>query len=85
MSYESDSDSDGGARDRAVSDFEQPSSGSDDSEGEGHVRLTAQQKQILDFFQEASLEELSLIEGCSAKKAQKIMELRPFRKWRHLV
>ncbi|XP_064153358.1 SWI/SNF-related matrix-associated actin-dependent regulator of chromatin subfamily A containing DEAD/H box 1A [Anguilla rostrata] len=39
---------------------------------------------ILAFFQEASLDELSLISGCSVKKAQKIAELRPFRVWRDL-
>ncbi|KAG5841451.1 hypothetical protein ANANG_G00199640 [Anguilla anguilla] len=39
---------------------------------------------ILAFFQEASLDELSLIAGCSVKKAQKIAELRPFRLWRDL-
>ncbi|XP_062410702.1 SWI/SNF-related matrix-associated actin-dependent regulator of chromatin subfamily A containing DEAD/H box 1b isoform X2 [Sardina pilchardus] len=71
----------GGAK--GGSDFEAVSSDSD-SEDEGNERLTAQKRQLLDFFQEASLEELSLIEGCSAKKAQKIVELRPFKKWRDL-
>ncbi|XP_076140327.1 SWI/SNF-related matrix-associated actin-dependent regulator of chromatin subfamily A containing DEAD/H box 1b isoform X2 [Alosa pseudoharengus] len=82
VSYDLDSDSDGGVA-KAVSDFEALTSDSD-SEGEGSERLTAQTKQILDFFQEASMEELSLIEGCSAKKAQKIVELRPFKNWRDL-
>uniref|UniRef100_A0A8C7NMR8 DNA helicase n=1 Tax=Oncorhynchus mykiss TaxID=8022 RepID=A0A8C7NMR8_ONCMY len=41
--------------------------------------------QILSFFQEASLDELSLIAGCSLKKAQKIVELRPFAVWQDLV
>ncbi|KAL0979793.1 hypothetical protein UPYG_G00189740 [Umbra pygmaea] len=39
---------------------------------------------ILLFFQEASLDELSLIAGCSLKKAQKIVELRPFAVWQDL-
>ncbi|XP_019908993.2 SWI/SNF-related matrix-associated actin-dependent regulator of chromatin subfamily A containing DEAD/H box 1b isoform X2 [Esox lucius] len=41
--------------------------------------------QILKFFQEASLDELSLISGCSVKKAQKVVELRPFDEWEDLV
>ncbi|KAJ8394309.1 hypothetical protein AAFF_G00047160 [Aldrovandia affinis] len=39
---------------------------------------------ILDFFQEASVDELSLITGCSVKKAQKIVELRPYKAWEDL-
>ncbi|XP_031433352.1 SWI/SNF-related matrix-associated actin-dependent regulator of chromatin subfamily A containing DEAD/H box 1b isoform X2 [Clupea harengus] len=72
------------SEDGAASDFDEPSSDQEDSEGEGKGRLTPQKRQILRFFQESSLEELSLIEGCSAKKAQKIVELRPFRRWRDL-
>ncbi|KAJ7987207.1 hypothetical protein DPEC_G00336350 [Dallia pectoralis] len=41
--------------------------------------------QILKFFQEASLDELSLISGCSVKKARKVVELRPFDEWEDLV
>ncbi|KAL6458813.1 hypothetical protein MHYP_G00322850 [Metynnis hypsauchen] len=37
--------------------------------------------QILQFLQEASLDELTLISGCSLKKAQKIILLRPFNTW----
>ncbi|CAB1318437.1 unnamed protein product, partial [Coregonus sp. 'balchen'] len=37
------------------------------------------------FFQEASPDELSLISGCSVKKAQRIVALRPFNKWEDLV
>ncbi|KAJ8339136.1 hypothetical protein SKAU_G00359220 [Synaphobranchus kaupii] len=40
---------------------------------------------ILGFFQEALVDELTLIVGCSAKKAQKIVELRPFGTWEDLV
>ncbi|XP_077156983.1 SWI/SNF-related matrix-associated actin-dependent regulator of chromatin subfamily A containing DEAD/H box 1 isoform X1 [Paroedura picta] len=36
---------------------------------------------ILSFLQEASLGELTLIPQCSQKKAQRIMELRPFNSW----
>ncbi|XP_076010338.1 SWI/SNF-related matrix-associated actin-dependent regulator of chromatin subfamily A containing DEAD/H box 1A isoform X2 [Genypterus blacodes] len=37
--------------------------------------------EMLRFFQEASVDELTLIGGCSIKKAQKIVELRPFDDW----
>ncbi|XP_044229844.1 SWI/SNF-related matrix-associated actin-dependent regulator of chromatin subfamily A containing DEAD/H box 1A [Thunnus albacares] len=47
--------------------------------------MTEMKKEILSFFQEASIDELSLIAGCSVKKAQKIVELRPFDKWQSLV
>ncbi|XP_043917310.1 SWI/SNF-related matrix-associated actin-dependent regulator of chromatin subfamily A containing DEAD/H box 1 [Protopterus annectens] len=39
---------------------------------------------ILSFLQEASQDELTLIPGCSVKKAQKIVELRPFNSWEAL-
>ncbi|XP_048877210.1 SWI/SNF-related matrix-associated actin-dependent regulator of chromatin subfamily A containing DEAD/H box 1b [Brienomyrus brachyistius] len=59
------------------------SSGQSDSDREDNVnpKLKAQ---ILEFFQEASVDELSLIAGCSVKKAQKIVELRPFKTWEDL-
>ncbi|XP_029916494.1 SWI/SNF-related matrix-associated actin-dependent regulator of chromatin subfamily A containing DEAD/H box 1A isoform X3 [Myripristis murdjan] len=41
--------------------------------------------EILTFFRESSLDELKLIAGCSIKKAQKIVELRPFNNWESLV
>ncbi|XP_008416634.1 SWI/SNF-related matrix-associated actin-dependent regulator of chromatin subfamily A containing DEAD/H box 1A isoform X2 [Poecilia reticulata] len=40
--------------------------------------------EILAFFQDASIDELSLISGCSVKKAQRIVELRPFDSWESL-
>uniref|UniRef100_A0A9J7Y3V4 SNF2 related chromatin remodeling ATPase with DExD box 1b n=1 Tax=Cyprinus carpio carpio TaxID=630221 RepID=A0A9J7Y3V4_CYPCA len=40
---------------------------------------------ILSFFQTASVDELTLIAGCSLKKAQKITELRSFKTWKNLV
>ncbi|XP_046728087.1 SWI/SNF-related matrix-associated actin-dependent regulator of chromatin subfamily A containing DEAD/H box 1A isoform X2 [Silurus meridionalis] len=42
----------------------------------------AVQEQIIQFIQEASLDELTLIAGCSLKKAQKIISLRPFNTWK---
>uniref|UniRef100_A0A8C7LLK0 DNA helicase n=1 Tax=Oncorhynchus kisutch TaxID=8019 RepID=A0A8C7LLK0_ONCKI len=57
------------------------SDGSDQEVGTGSLV----KGQILRFFQEASLDELSLISGCSVKKAQRIVELRPFNEWENLV
>ncbi|XP_034547870.1 SWI/SNF-related matrix-associated actin-dependent regulator of chromatin subfamily A containing DEAD/H box 1A isoform X2 [Notolabrus celidotus] len=55
----------------------------EDSDGEldSKVGMTALKKEIITFFQTASIDELSLISGCSVKKAMKIVELRPFGNW----
>ncbi|XP_061623861.1 SWI/SNF-related matrix-associated actin-dependent regulator of chromatin subfamily A containing DEAD/H box 1A isoform X2 [Phyllopteryx taeniolatus] len=42
-------------------------------------------EEILKFFQEATIDELALISGCSVKKANKIIELRPFKNWLSLT
>uniref|UniRef100_A0A3Q0SPL9 DNA helicase n=1 Tax=Amphilophus citrinellus TaxID=61819 RepID=A0A3Q0SPL9_AMPCI len=55
-----------------------------DEELDSKVGMTELKKEILAFFQNASLDELSLISGCSIKKAQKIVELRPFDSWQSL-
>lgn len=47
--------------------------------------LTAAHSAVLKFFQEASAEELGSIPGCSKKKIEAIMNLRPFNKWLDLV
>uniref|UniRef100_A0A671R0I0 DNA helicase n=1 Tax=Sinocyclocheilus anshuiensis TaxID=1608454 RepID=A0A671R0I0_9TELE len=46
--------------------------------------LSKLKSEILSFFQTASVDELTLIAGCSLKKAQKITELRPFKTWKDL-
>uniref|UniRef100_A0A3Q0SFM3 DNA helicase n=1 Tax=Amphilophus citrinellus TaxID=61819 RepID=A0A3Q0SFM3_AMPCI len=56
-----------------------------DEELDSKVGMTELKKEILAFFQNASLDELSLISGCSIKKAQKIVELRPFDSWQSLI
>ncbi|KAK6306734.1 hypothetical protein J4Q44_G00236590 [Coregonus suidteri] len=81
-SYERASSSEDEDREGASSEFE----GEDDeldfvAEDEGTSTLKGK---ILLFFQEASLDELSLIAGCSLKKAQKIVERRPFAVWQDL-
>uniref|UniRef100_A0A4W6BV06 DNA helicase n=1 Tax=Lates calcarifer TaxID=8187 RepID=A0A4W6BV06_LATCA len=52
-----------------------------DDELDSKGGMTEIKKEILAFFQDASIDELSLIAGCSVKKAQKIVELRPFDSW----
>ncbi|XP_016116700.1 SWI/SNF-related matrix-associated actin-dependent regulator of chromatin subfamily A containing DEAD/H box 1A-like, partial [Sinocyclocheilus grahami] len=55
-----------------------------DSEDEDSISGNLQDK-IIQFLQEASLDELALISGCSIKKAQKIISLRPFKTWKDVV
>uniref|UniRef100_H3DJN5 DNA helicase n=1 Tax=Tetraodon nigroviridis TaxID=99883 RepID=H3DJN5_TETNG len=47
--------------------------------------MTDIKTEIVTFFQTASVDEMSLISGCSVKKAQKVLELRPFDSWRSLI
>ncbi|KAK1892425.1 SWI/SNF-related matrix-associated actin-dependent regulator of chromatin subfamily A [Dissostichus eleginoides] len=47
--------------------------------------MTDLKKEMLQFFQDATIDELSLISGCSVKKAKKILERRPFEGWQSLV
>ncbi|KAM6931260.1 SWI/SNF-related matrix-associated actin-dependent regulator of chromatin subfamily A containing DEAD/H box 1A [Xenentodon cancila] len=58
----------------------------DDSDDELDAKggMTDAKTEMLTFFQDASIDELSLIAGCSVKKAQKIVELRPFNSWSSL-
>uniref|UniRef100_A0A8C9Y1C8 DNA helicase n=1 Tax=Sander lucioperca TaxID=283035 RepID=A0A8C9Y1C8_SANLU len=56
-----------------------------DDELDSNGGMTDLKKEILKFFQDATIDELSLIAGCSVKKAQKIVELRPFDGWQSLV
>ncbi|XP_066568320.1 SWI/SNF-related matrix-associated actin-dependent regulator of chromatin subfamily A containing DEAD/H box 1A [Amia ocellicauda] len=63
------------------SDYEKSSG--EDSEAEDGIDQEIQVK-ILNFLQDASVDELSLISQCSVKKATKIVELRPFKNWEDL-
>lgn len=56
-----------------------------DEELDSKGGMTEMKNEIVKFFQNASIDELSLIAGCSVKKAQKIVELRPFDDWQSLV
>ncbi|KAG7223402.1 hypothetical protein INR49_032229, partial [Caranx melampygus] len=72
--------SEGESGDDSMSEFED----SDDELDYGGG-MTEIKKEIMAFFEEASIDELSLIAGCSVKKAQKIVELRPYDTWKSLV
>ncbi|KAK7120341.1 hypothetical protein R3I94_020366 [Phoxinus phoxinus] len=56
----------------------------DSDSDQSEETLSKLKSEILSFFQSASLDELTLIAGCSLKKAQKITELRPFKRWKDL-
>ncbi|XP_043106736.1 SWI/SNF-related matrix-associated actin-dependent regulator of chromatin subfamily A containing DEAD/H box 1b isoform X2 [Puntigrus tetrazona] len=56
----------------------------DSDSDQSEETLSKLKSEILSFFQSASVDELTLIAGCSLKKAQKITELRPFKKWKNL-
>ncbi|KAF7662346.1 hypothetical protein LDENG_00238680 [Lucifuga dentata] len=59
----------------------------EDSDDELDIKggMTDIKTEMLMFLQDASIDELSLIGGCSVKKAQKIVELRPFDNWESLM
>ncbi|KAI5099447.1 SWI/SNF-related matrix-associated actin-dependent regulator of chromatin subfamily A containing DEAD/H box 1B isoform X1 [Silurus meridionalis] len=56
----------------------------DSDSDEADEKLPRLKAQILVFFQKATVDELTLIAGCSLKKAQKIIELRPYQTWSDL-
>ncbi|KAI0218027.1 SWI/SNF-related matrix-associated actin-dependent regulator of chromatin subfamily A containing DEAD/H box 1 [Lamellibrachia satsuma] len=59
----------------------------DDEEGSGEETESFQKVQsepVMTFLNEATLEELLSIPGCSKKKATQLSELRPFKDWAHL-
>uniref|UniRef100_A0A8B9L0D7 DNA helicase n=1 Tax=Astyanax mexicanus TaxID=7994 RepID=A0A8B9L0D7_ASTMX len=70
-----------------ASDFEESPRGldSDSDSDQPDETLPRVKGQILNFFQNATVDELTLIAGCSLKKAQKIVELRPYKTWNDLV
>lgn len=58
-----------------------------DSENEGYYasEMNIQRKEVFDFFNNANLGELTCIKSCSMKKAEIILENRPYRNWEELV
>ncbi|XP_041643744.1 SWI/SNF-related matrix-associated actin-dependent regulator of chromatin subfamily A containing DEAD/H box 1A isoform X2 [Cheilinus undulatus] len=78
-------DSSGGESD---DDEDAVSSEFEDSDEELNTKdsgMTDIKREILTFFQDATIDEMSLIAGCSVKKALKIVELRPYDSWQSLV
>ncbi|KAG5344735.1 SMRCD regulator, partial [Acromyrmex charruanus] len=57
----------------------------EDSDIEISNELTGDKKAVLEFMQNAILTELLLMSQCSSKKAQAIIDARPFEDWRDLV
>ena len=58
----------------------------DDSEdGEESPVVTGDRLLVLQFFNEASLGELAAVGGCSKKKAEAVLQLRPFADWGDIV
>jgi len=47
--------------------------------------MTDDQKRVFDFFNEGQPAELAAIQGCSKKKVESILELRPYTSWQDLV
>lgn len=66
--------------DMVSSEFEDSDDEIDVEKGKPDLR-----EEILTFFQNGTIDELSLIAGCSVKKAQRIVELRPYKTWESLV
>lgn len=74
------------------SDFERPSyddtrvfDSDEDSDLELSDELTGDKKNVFDFLQSATSNELRLMPSCSQKKVDIILQLRPFKGWIDLV
>ncbi|XP_077457544.1 SWI/SNF-related matrix-associated actin-dependent regulator of chromatin subfamily A containing DEAD/H box 1A-like [Stigmatopora argus] len=64
---------------------ENASDSDSDNYDDAMANIGGRKLEILKFFQEATINELTLISRCSVKKASKIIELRPFKNWRSLT
>ncbi|TPP61080.1 hypothetical protein FGIG_03314 [Fasciola gigantica] len=70
---------------RTKSSKEDPKSVAEPVPDDGLSLTNEERRQILDFFNEASSEELALMSGCSQKTAQILISLRPFDNTSHLL
>lgn len=59
--------------------------GEDSEDSADDERSQSKHDMILSFFEEATVLELSVLPGCSRKKAEAILELRPFKTWEGLM
>lgn len=57
----------------------------EDSGGEERPVVTGNRQLVLQFFNEASVGEFAAIGGCSKKKAEMLVQLRPFTDWNDIV
>ncbi|KAJ8923061.1 hypothetical protein NQ315_001610 [Exocentrus adspersus] len=57
----------------------------EDSDVEISNELTGDKKRVFEFFQTATMNELQLMNSCSKKKAEAVIESRPFSGWIDLV
>ncbi|XP_060803341.1 SWI/SNF-related matrix-associated actin-dependent regulator of chromatin subfamily A containing DEAD/H box 1 homolog [Amyelois transitella] len=58
---------------------------SDDSDNEITDDLIGDKRKVFEFLNTSNMNELSLLSGCSQKKAEAIMSLRPFKGWLDMV
>jgi len=58
---------------------------SDSDDEDGPIISSRMQKKIVDLFQNSSEEELTTISQCSTKKANNLVNLRPFTSWNDLL
>ncbi|KAK8734847.1 hypothetical protein OTU49_005686 [Cherax quadricarinatus] len=57
----------------------------EDSGSEEDPKKAGDRQLVLKFFNEASVSELAAIGGCSKKKAEVIVQIRPFKDWKDIV
>ncbi|XP_053609678.1 SWI/SNF-related matrix-associated actin-dependent regulator of chromatin subfamily A containing DEAD/H box 1 homolog [Plodia interpunctella] len=58
---------------------------SEDSDNEINDDLIGDKKKVFEFLNTSNMNELSLLSGCSQKKAEAIISLRPFKGWLDMV
>lgn len=76
-----DNDSDDGVEYSKTNVFD-----SDDSDNDyAGQEMTIQRKEVYEFFNNGNIGELTSIKACSLKKAELIIEGRPYRSWEELV
>lgn len=76
-----DNDSDDGVEYGKTNVFD-----SDDSDNEySGQEMNLQRKEVYEFFNNANIGELTSIKSCSQKKAESIIEGRPYKSWEELV
>ncbi|GAB0093445.1 SWI/SNF-related matrix-associated actin-dependent regulator of chromatin subfamily A containing DEAD/H box 1 homolog [Sergentomyia squamirostris] len=56
-----------------------------DSDEENYDVMSTDRREVLKFMNESTLQELAAIKTCSQKKAQTIIDNRPYQKWNSLV